>query len=125
MKHSLAYSDQIGGIYYRNVENSAVDANMAVDELPFARTAWMAIESGTAPEHMASDINEYVVEEVLWYVRTQILFGNRLLARKLLRRCQTSRYRMRKAWWAFWAMVPSRGTRFAVQIKSRIKGVLP
>jgi glycosyltransferase involved in cell wall biosynthesis len=121
MRYPIAYSERVSGIYYRDVVNSAIDSNIVVNELPVARAAREAIRAGKVPQDMVSDLTEYVAEQELWYIRRLVLTGHRTLARTLLRRCETSRYILRKMWWGFWAALPSATTRVAYKLRSALK----
>ena len=106
MRYPIAFSYSSCSIYHQDVVNSAMQSNIVVNELPFAKTAQMAIASASVDSGLIRDLNEYITEHILWHARHHILTGNNTLSKTLLKQCDTSHFLFRKLWWNFWANMP-------------------
>ena len=123
MRYPVAFSRNIGALYYLDAANSALNAHITVEDLPFVRTVRTAIEIGIVDSEMTEDLQEYIAGCQLWNVKQNVLAGNRPTAKRMLRNCQPPRSRLRKLWWSFWASMPFTVTSFASQINRDMKGI--
>lgn len=106
IKYPVAYSELTGVIYYRDIEDSAVNSNIMVTSLPFIITARRNINDGFIDINMVSDLLDYIAIHQLWIIRRDVLTGNLGSARIMLSDCHTSKHKLKKLWWHFWAVMP-------------------
>lgn len=106
IKYPVAYSERTGVIYYRDIEDSAVNSNIMVTDLPFIITARRNINDGSIDKSMVSDLLDYIAIHQLWIIRRDVITGNIGSARIMLSDCHTSKHIINKLWWHFWAVMP-------------------
>lgn len=104
LRYPMAYSTEIGAIYYRNADNRI--CRSIPEDLVMFKTAHEALKSNKVPEDMIRDLKEYIVKHQLLLAEQNYLCGNSHIARKLLSECRTFNFLSKKLWWSFWTRLP-------------------
>lgn len=120
LKYPVAFSWQVGAIYFRNADNRACKSYIMEQELPFVRRMSREIKEGLIPQKDIADISEYMVKLQMFVVIQNVLYGDKRLARKILRECNTVEFKSKKVFWSFLSKLPRPIALFALHTKDMI-----
>jgi len=120
LKYSIAFSSQIGSIYYHNSENRACSKNIAVKEHPFVISGKNAIECDEVPAKMKNDLIEYISYLQIATSRNNLCANNRKESLKTLKSCKTNRHKKKKMIMILLSLTPYNIYNYIYYISSKL-----
>jgi len=95
LKYPIAFSWDIGAIYYQTSVNRLSDKVPPLDQEPIVKELIKRIEHDEIPRSIREDINEYIVRKEIFRAGNCISFGERKRALSIASKCRTKINRRR------------------------------
>ena len=89
LKHPIAFSWDIGAIYYKDASNRTCHRLEPIQENIFVNTAKKAIQSGEVPPGVSVDLQAYIARKQIELAYRNLIIGEPGLARHNLRECNS------------------------------------
>lgn len=118
LKYSIAFSSQIGSIYYRNSVNRASSKNISVREHPFVETGKNALECDEVPDKIKKDLIEYIAYLQIATSSNNLCANNRKESLKILKSCETTRHYNKKMLIILLSLIPPNIFRYIYNLYS-------
>jgi len=106
LKYPIAFSWEVGAIYYENALNRACSKNTPVKSHPFLEFSFNAIQNGEIREDILFGLKEYVAALQISLAARNICLGEPKLARVFLDNCDTSLFKCQKHFWILLSYIP-------------------
>ena len=106
LQYPIAFSTYTGATYYQNATNRLCNTHREEDGLFYLKTAIEAMQRNEVADSLIGDLKEYVAFKQIVTAKYKIFIGDLRAARKLLRKCKTKRFFLRKAYWFLWSALP-------------------
>lgn len=119
-RYPVAVSGYVGAIYHKEASNRADDGRPKGFDYEHVKTGLRLLSSARLDAPRRRSLREYVAMYQLMTASQLVLLGERERARALLLRCETTRFALRRAWWLFWTLVPTRLALEAGKIKRKL-----
>lgn len=95
LEYPIAFSWDIGAIYYQTAVNRLSDKVSPLDQEPIVKELLKQIEYNKIPSSLREDINEYIVRKELFRAGKCVSFGERKRALDIALKCHTKINRRR------------------------------
>lgn len=108
LKYPIAYSRQVGSIWYQNAENRAYTNHNINDikEHCFVIEAFKTINDNNVPNNILSDLEEYIASLQIMAATNNVFGGNNKQALKILMNCKTKLLYRKKLTWILLSLIP-------------------
>lgn len=107
LKYPVAFSWELGGIYYKDAVNRACNRPRELLETePFVISARKALVSGDVLPERIESLTEYLYKLEIWRAAKNVQVGDRKTAMKILRQCKTRWFSRMKYQWMLLAILP-------------------
>jgi glycosyltransferase involved in cell wall biosynthesis len=103
----IAVSRYIGAVYHREATNRTDNGQIRGVEYELVRTGLRLLSSGGLEGARRRHLREYISRYQITTAYHLIFLGQRKRARAMLLECATRKFRLRKAWWLLWTLIPT------------------
>ena len=107
-KYPVAFSWEFGGIYHWDAGNRACNKELFLDVEPFVRTARDALNNCEVKPEFIEPLNEYIYQKEICRAEVNIIAGNAMTARAILKQCKPKWIYKMKIKWFILSFVPNR-----------------
>jgi len=106
LKYPIAFSWEVGAIYYENALNRACSKDTPVTSHPFLEYSSKAIQNGEIREDILPGLKEYIAALRISLAARNVCLGEPKLARVFLKNCDTSLFKYQKCIWIVLSYIP-------------------
>lgn len=120
IKYSVAFSWEVGSIYHRGSLNRACKRKLPIEEHCFIKTAHRFIDKGNLPSYVQVDLKEYIAHLEITTAMHNVFQGYTRQSLKILNRCETKRFKLKKLIWIMYSLMPPFFFNFLSRLKRSI-----
>jgi glycosyltransferase involved in cell wall biosynthesis len=104
--YPIAWSAKVSATYWRDDSNSICNTHVYDENIPFVNSVIKLLVSGEGNMEQMDALKEYVAFLQIERAKELALFGNKKVARRILKKTKTRALLKRKLWWLFWSWMP-------------------
>lgn len=125
LKYPVAFSWEIGAIYHWDAINRACNKKLPLNhEEPVVITARNALIKGEVLPEYVEPLNEYIYIKEINRAAINVLAGNAVAARAILKRCNTKWHNKTKIEWLILSMLPYSLLLVLQKLKRKVIGTI-